>query len=115
MSTSVSLDDVFAALAHPARREIVAVLSRGPATVNALAEPFEMSLPAVSNHIRVLEDAGLVIRAKKAQFRPCSLNPEALRDVSTWAEQYRSIWEGRFEQMDVFLQQLKRQDHEPKS
>ena len=85
MAESEKLDAAFAALAHPARRAIVARLAEGDATVNALAEPFEMSLPAVSKHIRVLENAGLITRRKDAQFRHCTLNAKALAAVASWS------------------------------
>jgi len=101
------LDSTFAALAHPTRREILARLAQGEATVNQLAEPFEMSLPAISKHIRVLEDAGLITRGRNAQFRPCRLNPAPLEEVSHWTEQYRHIWQARFDAMDFALEQLK--------
>lgn len=100
------LSKTFAALANPTRREILARLAQGSATVNELAEPFAMSLPAISKHIKVLETAGLIIRGQKAQYRPCTLEPTQLQAVSTWAEQYRPIWEARFDQMDSYLNQL---------
>src|SRR6266700_5475308 len=87
------LSETFAALANSTRRAILARLAKGAATVNELAEPFEMTLPAISKHIKVLERAGLVSRGHRAQFRPCAIEPSRLREVSTWAEQYRSVWE----------------------
>ena len=107
MTDPEQLDATFAALAHPARRAILARLVDGEATVNALAEPFEMSLPAVSKHIRVLEDAGLITRGRDAQFRPCRLNPDALKVVASWADQYRPIWEARFDMMSAALNNMK--------
>ena len=107
-----SLDATFAALAHPARRDILGRLAKGEATVNQLAEPFDMSLPAISKHIKVLEDAGLITRTRNAQFRPCRLNPAALQAVSDWTEQYRHIWEARFDAMDNTLKQMKEQDND---
>lgn len=104
-----SLDATFAALAHPTRRAILARLAEGQATVNQLAAPFDMSLPAISKHIKVLEDAGLITRGRNAQFRPCTLNPKALQAVSDWTEQYRHIWNARFDAMDTALKQLKEQ------
>jgi DNA-binding transcriptional ArsR family regulator len=101
------LSETFAALASPTRREILARLARGPASVNELAEPFELSLPAVSKHIKVLERAGLVSRGRHAQFRPCTLDAGPLEEVSTWAEQYRPIWEGRLDRMDAYLSTLR--------
>src|SRR6516162_1108979 len=103
------LSETFAALANSTRRAILARLAEGGATVNELAEPFEMTLPAISKHIKVLERAGLVVRGQLAQFRPCSIDAEPLRDVSTWAEQYRSVWEERFDRMDEYLKELQRQ------
>lgn len=112
MTSEDPLDATFAALAHPARRAILARLVDGDATVNDLAEPFEMSLPAVSRHIRVLEEAGLITRSKTAQFRPCKLNPSAVQAVATWAEQYRPIWEARFDAMDAYLKSMKDKDYD---
>jgi DNA-binding transcriptional ArsR family regulator len=107
MSDSDRLDAAFAALAHPTRRAILARLSRGSASVNELAEPFRMSLPAISKHIRVLENAGLIDRSRTAQFRPCTLNPEPIAEISRWTDQYRTIWEERFDAMDIALKTLK--------
>jgi DNA-binding transcriptional ArsR family regulator len=107
MTESEQLDATFAALANPTRRALLARLVRGEATVNALAEPFDMTLPAVSRHIRVLEKAGLVTRGKDAQFRPCKLNAEPLRVVANWADQYRDIWEDRFDVMASVLKSMK--------
>lgn len=107
MTTENILNAVFAALANPTRRAILARLAEGEATVNALAEPFEMSLPAISKHIRVLEDAGLITRGRNAQFRPCALNPGPLRDVAHWTEQYRHVWEERFSEMDKLIEAMK--------
>jgi DNA-binding transcriptional ArsR family regulator len=100
------LDATFAALANPTRRAILARLAAGAATVNELAEPFEMTLPAISKHIKVLERAGLIRRGHRAQFRPCTIEGSRLQEVATWADQYRSIWESRFDQMDAYLTQL---------
>ena len=100
------LDHTFAALANSTRRAILARLAAGAATVNELAEPFELTLPAISKHIKVLEEAGLVIRGRRAQYRPCALEPESLRAVSTWAEQYRPVWEQRLDRMDDYLARL---------
>jgi DNA-binding transcriptional ArsR family regulator len=101
------LSETFAALANSTRRAILARLARGEATVNELAEPFEMTLPAISKHIKVLERAGLVTRGQRAQYRPCALDATPLEEVSTWAEQYRPVWEGRFDRMDDYLRQLR--------
>lgn len=101
------LDAAFSALAHPTRRAILARLTQGKATVNALAEPFEMSLPAVSKHIRVLEHAGLIKREKDAQFRPCTLETGPIEAVADWTENYRHIWEARFNVMEKLLADIK--------
>ena len=101
------LTETFAALASSTRRAILARLAIGEATVNELAEPFEMKLPAISKHLKVLERAGLITRGHRAQYRPCALDPRPLAEVSTWAEQYRSIWESRFDQMGDYLSKLK--------
>ena len=100
------LDQTFAALANPTRRAILARLAQGEATVNELAEPFNMSLPAISKHIKVLERAGLIIQGQKAQYRPCTINVTPLKEVSTWTEQYRHIWEVSFNRMDDYINQL---------
>jgi DNA-binding transcriptional ArsR family regulator len=101
------LSETFAALANPTRRAILARLAEGAATVNELAEPFAMTLPAISKHIKVLERAGLVTRGQRAQYRPCALDAAPLEEVSTWAEHYRPIWETRFDRMDDYLEQLR--------
>ena len=101
------LTETFAALANSARRAILARLAGGAATVNELAEPFDMTLPAISKHIKVLEQAGLVVRARRAQYRPCALDGVRLREVSSWAEQYRPVWEARFTRMDDYLERLR--------
>lgn len=111
MTTTIDtdrLDETFAALANSTRRAILARLASGAATVNELAEPFELTLPAISKHIKVLERAGLVVRAHRAQFRPCALDAAPLEQISTWAEQYRPVWEARFDRMDDYLAQLQR-------
>jgi DNA-binding transcriptional ArsR family regulator len=100
------LDETFAALANPTRRAILDRLARGAASVNELAEPFDLSLPAISKHVKVLEHAGLVVRGRQAQYRPCALDPAPLRAVASWAEQYRPVWEARFDRMAEYLQQL---------
>jgi len=107
MQESAQLDAAFAALANPTRRAILARLAQGEATVNALAEPFEMSLPAVSRHIRVLEEAGLITRSRDAQFRPCTLNAQPLEAVAIWTDQYRHIWDARFGLMGSILKNMK--------
>jgi DNA-binding transcriptional ArsR family regulator len=100
------LDETFAALANSTRRAILGRLVRGAATVNELAEPFEMTLPAISKHIKVLERAGLLVRGQQAQFRPCALDAAPLAEISSWAEQYRPVWEARFDRMDDYLAHL---------
>ena len=97
------LDQTFAALANSTRRAIVARLAEGEATVNELAEPFDMTLPSISKHIKVLERAGLVIRGHRAQYRPCTIDTRRLEEVSSWAEQHRRVWEARFDRMDEYL------------
>ena len=113
MATTVDegrLDETFAALASSTRRAILARLAQGAATVNELAEPFDLTLPAISKHIKVLERVGLVVRGQQAQFRPCALDAAPLREVSSWAEQYRSVWESRFAQMDDYLARFSRSE-----
>ena len=100
------LSQTFAALADPTRRAILARLSSGTCSVTELAEPFDMSLPAVSKHLRVLERAGLIDRERDAQWRRCHINASRLKDVVDWAEHYRHLWEGRLDRLDSYLQQL---------
>ena len=102
------LSETFAALASSTRRAILARLAEGEANVNELAEPFDMTLPAISKHIKVLERAGLIVRGQRAQYRPCTLEPAPLEEISAWAEQYRPVWEARFDRMDDYLAQLQR-------
>jgi DNA-binding transcriptional ArsR family regulator len=104
------LTTTFAALADPTRRAILARLTSGEATVTELAEPFTMSLPAISKHLKVLERAGLISRGRDAQWRPCRLDPEPLKEVSDWLNNYRQIWEERFERLDEFLDNIQRKD-----
>lgn len=101
------LDETFAALANTTRRAILARLCEGAATVNELAEPFEMTLPAVSKHIKVLERAGLVVRGRQAQYRPVALDPEPLAAIATWVDHHRQTWEASFDRMDDYLAQLR--------
>jgi DNA-binding transcriptional ArsR family regulator len=98
------LDETFAALANSTRRAILARLAQGEATVNELAAPFDLKLPAISKHIKVLEHAGLIVRSRHAQFRPCRLAPDRLAEVATWADQYRAIWDERLDRLDRQLQ-----------
>jgi DNA-binding transcriptional ArsR family regulator len=109
-TTEHRLDATFAALANTTRRGMLARLAQGEATVSELAEPFDLSLPAISKHLKVLERAGLVVRGQNAQFRPRTLDPGPLEEVSWWAEQYRPVWEARLDRMDTYLQQLRRDD-----
>ena len=104
------LDETFAALANSTRRAMLARLAEGAATVNELAEPFDMKLPAVSKHIKVLERAGLVMRGQQAQYRPVALDPGPLEQVANWADQYRPMWETSFDRMDDYLAQLRREE-----
>ena len=101
------LSTTFAALADPTRRTILARLATGERSVSELAAPFEMSMPAVSKHLRVLERAGLIVRGRDAQWRPCRLNASPLKQVADWTERYRHIWEGRLDRLDDYLKELK--------
>ena len=104
------LDATFAALADPTRRAILARLSRGEASVLELAEPFAMSQPAISKHLKVLERAGLITRGRDAQRRPCRLEAVPLREATEWLERYRAFWESRFQKLDELLQELKEKE-----
>lgn len=118
MQTEAQLDRVFAALADPTRRAILARLSLGDANVNEIAAPIPISLPSVSKHLKVLEGAGLISRGREAQWRPCRLEAKALREVDDWLDRYRRHWEGSFDKMDSYLTELTKQkkgggdDHE---
>jgi DNA-binding transcriptional ArsR family regulator len=105
MSTD-QLSATFAALADPTRRAILARLASGECSVTELAEPFEMSMPAVSKHLRVLERAGLIARRREAQWRPCRIEARRLKEVADWTERYRHIWEQRLDRLDAYLQEL---------
>jgi DNA-binding transcriptional ArsR family regulator len=100
------ISSTFAALADPTRRAILASLALGEKSVTELAEPFEMSMPAVSKHLRVLERAGLITRGREAQYRPCKLHADPLRDAAGWLEHYRQFWEQSFDRLDEYLQRL---------
>jgi DNA-binding transcriptional ArsR family regulator len=100
------LSTTFAALADPTRRGILARLALGEATVGELAEPYKMSLPAVSKHLKVLERAGLIARGREAQWRPCRIQPNALKGVDDWLEHYRRLWEERLDRLDDYLREL---------
>jgi DNA-binding transcriptional ArsR family regulator len=105
---SDSLSTTFAALADPTRRAILARLASGEASVTELAEPFEMSMPAISKHLKVLEHAGLIARGREAQWRPCRLEAGPLKDIAEWVEHYRLFWEQSFDRLDEYLQVLKK-------
>lgn len=110
------LSATFAALADPTRRAILTTLADGEASVTALAEPFDITMPAVSKHLKVLERAGLIERSSRAQWRPCRLSPEPLKDVSDWVERYREFWEQRLDRLDEYLSDLQsnvEDDREP--
>lgn len=100
------LSSTFAALADPTRRAILARLAKGEATVTELAEPFPLSLPAVSKHLKVLQHAGLITQGRKAQWRPCRLEPAPLREVAAWMAEYRQFWDESFDRLDDYLQEL---------
>jgi DNA-binding transcriptional ArsR family regulator len=100
------LSVVFAALADPTRRAILARLAEGEATVLELAEPFHLSLPGVSKHLKVLQKAGLITQGRRAQWRPCRLEVEPLKEAADWIETYRHIWEERFDRLDAYLREL---------
>jgi len=107
------LSATFGALADPTRRAILARLSAGEASVTELAAPFAMSMPAISKHLKVLERAGLIGRGRQAQWRPCRLQAGPLQDVAGWVQHYRRFWEGSFDRLDDYLQELKKQDLKP--
>jgi DNA-binding transcriptional ArsR family regulator len=100
------LSSTFAALADPTRRAILARLSAGEASVKELAEPFDMTLPAVTKHLKVLQRAGLITQGRRAQWRPCRLEAQPLREVADWVEQYRRFWDERLDRLDAYLSEL---------
>jgi DNA-binding transcriptional ArsR family regulator len=106
------LSTTFAALADPTRRAILARLATGECSVSELAEPFQMSLPAVSKHLRVLERAGLIVQRREAQRRPCRIEARPLKDIAEWAEHYRHIWEERLDRLDEYLETLTQEKQE---
>ena len=110
--TTDPLSTIFAALADPTRRAILERLAEGEATVNELAEPFDISLPAISRHLKVLEQAGLISRSRTAQWRPCRLEPAPLEDAAGWIAKYRDIWEGRFDRLDAYLRSIQQKGTE---
>ncbi len=104
------LSATFAALADPTRRAILSRLASGKASVTELAEPFQMSMPAISKHLKVLERAGLVARGREAQWRPCELEAAPLKDIAAWVEHYRQFWEQSFDRLDEYLKELKKKE-----
>ncbi|ASY60345.1 metalloregulator ArsR/SmtB family transcription factor [Sinorhizobium sp. CCBAU 05631] len=104
------LSTTLSALADPTRRAIITRLASGEATVNELAAPFDMSLPAVSKHLKVLERAGLIARGRNAQWRPCRLQAEPLKEIADWVGRYRPFWEASFDRLDSYLDELQRND-----
>ena len=108
--TRDQLSTTLSALADPTRRAILARLALGEASVNELAEPFDMSLPAVSKHLKVLEKAGLISRGREAQWRPCKLEAGPLKDLNAWLDNYRQFWEESFDKLDLYLQRLQKGD-----
>src|SRR5829696_5051080 len=104
------LSSTFSALADPTRRAILGRLARGEASVNELAAPFKISLPAVSKHLKVLERAGLIARSREAQWRPCRLEPAPLKEANQWIEQYRRFWEQSLDRLDEYLKELQQQE-----
>lgn len=105
-----ALNLTFAALADPTRRAMLARLAQGPATVKELAEPFDISMPAISKHLKVLEHAGLIERGREAQWRPAQLRAEPLKDVSEWLERYRANWEENFDRLEEYLRQIQEEN-----
>jgi len=115
LSSMQRLDSTFSALADPTRRAILARLAGGEATVNELAEPFAMSQPAISKHLKVLERAGLVSRRRDAQRRPCRLEARPLAEANGWLESYRRFWEASYQNLDALLEQIKFEETEKKT
>jgi DNA-binding transcriptional ArsR family regulator len=113
--TQDGLTTTFSALANPTRRAILARLSLGEASVNELAQPFSISQPAISKHLKVLERAGLISRGREAQWRPCKLDAAALKSVADWLEPYRRLWEERFDRLDEHLRRMRLESAETKS
>ena len=111
---SDSISSTFAALADPTRRAILARLALGETSVTELAEPFAMSMPAVSKHLRVLERAGLIARSREAQWRPCKLKAEPLRQAAGWLDEYRRFWEESFDRLDEYLQRVQAEQKQTK-
>jgi DNA-binding transcriptional ArsR family regulator len=109
------LSNTFMALADPTRRAILARLSQGETSVTELASPFDMSLPAISKHLKVLERAGLISRSREAQWRPCKLEADALKDVAEWIDAYRRFWEARLDRLEDYLKELQAQEQRSKT
>ncbi|HEY3248514.1 MAG TPA: metalloregulator ArsR/SmtB family transcription factor [bacterium] len=107
------LNATFAALADPTRRAILARLASGEASVTELARPFDLTLPAISKHLRVLQRAGLIERSRRAQWRPCRLRADPLKDVADWTERYRRFWEQRFDRLDAYLREIQAKEKKP--
>src|ERR1700761_1277397 len=110
-----ALSDTFRALADPTRRAILARLALGETSVGELAAPFDMSQPAISKHLKVLERAGLISRSREAQYRPCRLEPQALKTVDAWLEEYRQLWEARLDRLENYLAKLQSQSSKAKT
>ncbi len=108
--TKDALSLTFSALADPTRRQILARLANGELSVTQLAEPFKMTMPAVSKHLKVLERAGLIVRGREAQWRPAKLQAEPLKEVADWVEQYRQNWEESFDKLDAYLKTIQNED-----
>lgn len=104
------LSNTFQALADPTRRAILASLTTGEKTVSDLAEPFDMTMPAITKHLKVLEKAHLIERSREAQYRPCRLHPEPLKDIDEWMEQYRQFFEGSFDRLETYLTQIQNKE-----
>lgn len=111
--TGDRLSATFAALADPTRRAILARLSLGETSVTELAQPFQMTMPAVTKHLKVLERAGLITRGREAQWRPCKLEAAPLKDAASWVDQYRRFWEARLDRLDDYLQELQAKEQQP--
>ena len=109
------LSTTFAALADPTRRAILTRLSKGETSVSELARPFAMTLPAITKHLKVLQRAGLVSQGRRAQWRPCRLDPKPLRDVANWIEQYRAMWEQRLDRLEDYLREIHSTPDKPKA
>jgi len=114
LTSSDHLNATFSALADPTRRAILARLASGETSVSELAEPFEMSMPAISKHLKVLQRAGLIERGREAQWRPCRLAPGPLKDASDWLDRYRRFWEESFDRLEDYLRELQKRESKKK-